>query len=155
VTNQAHSGSQSVVDRRRDVADAPDPRLPNSFVGAVAFTTTLVVGVGIAKTAAGTSWRVQLALMAAVVAVDCWWCRPLPSLFVATCAWLALNGLDVNGDGQLGWAGNADAVRVGVLVFVALAASCTRWYVLRSPSPPRAVIHLRQLHLVRQGVPRA
>ena len=155
MTNQAHSVSQYLVDRRHQLVEQRDPRLPDSFVGALAFTTTLVVAVGIATTAADTPWALQLAVMAAVVAVDSWWCRPLPSLLVSTCAWLALNGIDVNGNGQLGWTGRADVVRVGVLVFVALAASSMRWYVLRSPSPRRAFGPLRHLHLVRQGAPHA
>ena len=148
MTSPAHSAHRFVAEQRRAV-DARDPRVPNSFVGAPAFATTLVVAVAIARMANGTPWQFQLSVMAAAVAVSSWWCRPLPSLFVSVCGWLALNGIDVNGNGQLGWSGLTDAVRAAVLVSAALLASSARAYTLRElRNQERRSVHL---HLVRQG----
>jgi peptidoglycan/LPS O-acetylase OafA/YrhL len=108
-----------------------DPRLPDAFVGIVAFGVTLAVAIAIA--AAGKSapdknmhWGTQLAVMAVAVGLVGWWCRPLTSLLVAACGWLMLNGLVVHTDGHLGWAGREDAIRLGVLVAIATAMALAR-----------------------------
>ena len=109
---------------------ADDPRLPDAFVGALAFTSTLAVAVALAAGAKDWHWGAQLAAMATIVALVCWWCRPLPSLLVALCSWLMLNGIVTNGEAQLGWSGHRDVVRILVLVTTALCLSLTRALVL-------------------------
>jgi hypothetical protein len=111
--------------RRHDM-HPDDPRLPDAFVGALAFTATLAVSVALATGAKDWHWGAQLAATAITVALVCWWCRPLPSLFVSLCGWLMLNGIVVNGDAQLGWAGHRDVVRVLVLVSTGLCVSLAR-----------------------------
>jgi hypothetical protein len=64
--------------------------------------------------------------MAIAVGLVCWWCRPLTSLLVALCGWLMLNGLVVHTDGQLGWAGREDVIRIGVLVATGFAMALAR-----------------------------
>jgi hypothetical protein len=111
--------------RRRDM-HADDPRLPDAFVGALAFTSTLAVSVAVSTGAKNWHWGAQLAVMAVTVAIVCWWCRPLPSLLVSLCGWLMLNGIVVNGDAQLGWSGHRDVVRVLVLGTTGLCVSLAR-----------------------------
>ena len=128
---------RSALGIRRHDMHPDDPRLPDAFVGALAFTSTLAVSVALATGAKDWHWGVQLATMAVTVALVCWWCRPLPSLLVSLCGWLMLNGIVVNGDAQLGWAGYRDVVRVLVLVTAGLCASLVRALILhlslRSP----------------------
>ncbi len=125
-----HSRSRVFAIHRRPVS-AADPRLPDAFVGVVAFGVTL--GVAVAIAAAGKDvpgrdvhWGPQLAVMAIAVGLVCWWCRPSTSPLVALCGWLMLNGLDVHTDGQLGWAGREDVVRIGVLVAIGFAMALAR-----------------------------
>jgi len=120
-----HSRSHAFAIRRRPVSPE-DPRLPDAFVGIVAFGVTLGIGVAIASAGNGVYWGTQLAVMAVAVGVVCWWCRPLMSLVVAGCGWLMLNGLVVHADGQLGWAGRQDAIRIGVLVATGFAMALAR-----------------------------
>ncbi|HEY5454538.1 MAG TPA: hypothetical protein VIJ96_03650 [Acidothermaceae bacterium] len=103
-----------------------DPRLPDAFVGIVAFGVTLGVAVAIAAAGKDVHWGTQLAVMAIAVGLVCWWCRPLTSLLVALCGWLMLNGLVVHRDGQLGWAGREDVIRIGVLAAIGLAMALAR-----------------------------
>jgi hypothetical protein len=131
--------------RRRDM-HPDDPRLPDAFVGALAFTSTLAVSVAVATAAKDWHWGVQLAVMAVTVGLVCWWCRPLPSLLVSLCGWLMLNGIVVNGDAQLGWSGHRDAVRVLVLVSTGLCVSLARALSLHLSS---------RLPAQRQGEPSA
>jgi hypothetical protein len=132
----AHVQSSALGNRRRDI-HPDDPRLPDAFVGALAFTSSLAVSVALATGAKDWHWGAQLAAMAATVALVCWWCRPLPSLLVSLCGWLMLNGVVVNGDAQLGWSGHRDVVRVLVLVTTGLCVSLARALALhfRSHSP--------------------
>ena len=120
-----HGRSRALVVRRRPLSPA-DPRLPDSFVGIVAFGVTLGVAVAIASEGKSTHWGTQLAVMAVAVGVVCWWCRPLTSLFVALCGWLMLNGLVVHAGGQLGWSGREDVVRIGVLAASGFAMALAR-----------------------------
>jgi len=120
-----HSRSRAFVIHRRPVSPT-DPRLPDAFVGIVAFGVTLGVAVAIASAGKGFHWGTQLAFMAVAVGVVCWWCRPLPSLVVAACGWLMLNGLVVHAAGQLGWSGRQDVVRIGVLVATGFAMALAR-----------------------------
>lgn len=115
---------------RRDTPP-DDPRLPDAFVGALAFTSTLAVAVAVATGAKEWHWGAQLVAMAATVGLVCWWCRPLPSLLVSLCGWLMLNGIVVNGDAQLGWSGHRDVIRVTVLVLTGLGVSIARSLTLR------------------------
>lgn len=117
-----------------DTQDNPDPRLPNAFIGAAAFATTLVVSVAM-ETWSKADGDTQLALMAATVGLLCWWSRPLPSLFVSLCGWLTFDGMVVNGSGHLGWAGREDAVRVAVLFGTGLGAAAIRELTLRLGGP--------------------
>lgn len=112
----------------------PDPRLPNAFVGAVAFATTLVVSVAM-ETLDKSAGATQLALMAATVSLLCWWSRPLPSLFISLCGWLTFDGMVVNGSGHLGWGGREDAVRVAVIFAAGLGAAAIREATLRLGGP--------------------
>jgi hypothetical protein len=120
-----HSRSRAFVIHRRPVSST-DPRLPDAFVGIVAFGTTLGVAVAIAAAGKDAHWGTQLAVMAIAVGLVCWWCRPLTSLFVAICGWLMLNGLVVHTGGQLGWSGHRDVVRLGVLTAIGLAMALAR-----------------------------
>lgn len=120
-----HGRSRTLVVRRRPLSPA-DPRLPDSFVGIVAFGVTLVVAVAIASAGKNAHWGSQLAVMAVAVGIVCWWCRPLTSLFVGLCGWLMLNGLVVHVGGQLGWSGREDVVRIGVLLATGFAMALAR-----------------------------
>jgi hypothetical protein len=125
VLNALHGRSTGLAPQREYLA-ATDPRLPDSFVGIVAFGTTLVVAVALARAGTALGWATQLGVMAAAVGFVCWWCRVLPSIFASACAWLMLNGIVVNGAGRLGWDGRDDAIRVGVLLGVGLLVAMTR-----------------------------
>jgi hypothetical protein len=125
-----HSRSRALVVHRRPMS-LTDPRLPDAFVGVVAFGVTLGVAIAIAAAGKGgpdknMHWGSQLAVMAVVVGLLGWWCRPLTSLLVAACGWLMLNGLVVHTGGQLGWAGRQDAIRLGVLVAIGFAMALAR-----------------------------
>ena len=120
-----HSRSGAFHVRRRPLS-VTDPRLPDAFVGIVAFGVTLGVAVAIASAGKGVHWGTQLAIMAIAVGLVCWWCRPLTSFLVALCGWLMLNGLVVHADGQLGWSGRQDVVRIGVLVATGFAMALAR-----------------------------
>jgi hypothetical protein len=111
---------------RRRTLDVTDPRLPDAFVGIVAFGVTLSVAVVLARSGKDVHWGTQLAVMAVAVGIVCWWCRPLTSFLVAACGWLMLNGLVVHTDGQLGWAGREDVIRIGVLVATGFAIALAR-----------------------------
>ena len=120
-----HGRPRAFVIHRRPMS-VTDPRLPDAFVGIVAFGVTLGVAVAIAAAGKGVYWGTQLAVMAIAVGLVCWWCRPLPSLLVGICGWLMLNGLVVHTDGQLGWAGREDVIRIGVLAATGLAMALAR-----------------------------
>jgi hypothetical protein len=120
-----HSRPSAFVIHRRPMSPA-DPRLPDAFVGIVAFGVTLGVAVAIAAAGKDARWGAQLAVMAVAVGLVCWWCRPLMSLVVAACGWLMLNGLVVHTGGQLGWAGRQDVIRLGVLVAIGFAMALAR-----------------------------
>jgi len=125
-----HGRPRAFVIHRRPMS-LTDPRLPDAFVGIVAFGVTLGVAVAIAAAGKDVSdknahWGTQLAVMAIAVGLVCWWCRPLTSLLVALCGWLMLNGLVVHTDGQLGWAGREDVIRIGVLAATGLAMALAR-----------------------------
>jgi hypothetical protein len=120
-----HSPPRAFAIHRRPMNPA-DPRLPDAFVGIVAFGVTLTVAVAIASAAKDVYWGTQLAIMAVAVGVVCWWSRPLMSVFVALCGWLMLNGFDVHVAGQLGWSGREDVIRIGVLVATGFAMALAR-----------------------------
>jgi hypothetical protein len=120
-----HGRPRALAVHRRPM-NAADPRLPDAFVGIVAFGVTLGVAVAIAAARTDIHWGTQLAVMAIAVGLVCWWCRPLTSLVVAGCGWLMLNGLDVHRDGQLGWGGREDVVRIGVLATIGFAMALAR-----------------------------
>jgi hypothetical protein len=120
-----HSRSRALVIHRRPVSST-DPRLPDAFVGIVAFGVTLGIAVAIASAGKDAHWGTQLAVMAIAVGLVCWWCRPLTSLFVAMCGWLMLNGLVVHTGGQLGWSGHRDVVRIAVLLTTGAAIALAR-----------------------------
>ena len=126
--NAMHGRSTGFEHRRKRVTRvaATDPRLPDAFVGMVAFGATLAVAVVLARGGSAVGWGTQLAAMAVTVAFVSWWCRVLPSTFVSVLGWLMLNGIVVNGAGRLGWDGHEDAIRVGVLLGVGLAAALAR-----------------------------
>ena len=111
---------------RRERISATDPRLPDAFVGMVAFGATLAVAVALARAGTAVGWGTQLAAMAVTVALLSWWSRVLPSLFVSVIGWLMLNGIVVNGAGRLGWDGHEDPIRIGVLLGVGLAVALAR-----------------------------
>jgi hypothetical protein len=125
VLKAMHGRSTGLAPQREYVA-AVDPRLPNAFVGMVAFGVTLVVAVVLARAGTALGWATQLGVMAAAVGFVCWWSRVLPGIFVSTCAWLMLNGIVVNGAGRLGWDGRHDLVRAGVLLGVGLVVAMAR-----------------------------
>jgi hypothetical protein len=125
VLNAMHGRSTELVPVRERLT-ATDPRLPDAFVGLVAFGATLAVAVVLARLGPRVGWGTQLATMAVTVGFVCWWCRVLPSIFVAVCGWLMLNGIVVNGAGSLGWDGHEDAIRVGVLLGAGLATAMAR-----------------------------
>jgi hypothetical protein len=103
-----------------------DPRIPSSFVGLVSLPATLSMAViSVALNERGSD-PTPLVTMAVLVGGIAWWCRPAASLVPAGLGWLALNGFVVNSFGQLNWHGDADAVRLGCIVLVALAASSAR-----------------------------
>jgi hypothetical protein len=104
---------------------APDPRLPNGFVGAVSLPATLVVALASAALWQHSSLGMALGAMAVVVGLIAYWSRLLAGAATAALGWLALNGFVVGDAGQLQWHGSADAVRLAVLFGVALAASGT------------------------------
>lgn len=120
------NGQPSAHSSWRHDANVRDPRLPNAFIGIVAFTSTLIVAVTEADATKGWHWGAQLAVMAVTVGIICWWCRPLPSVLVSLCGWLMLNGFVANSDAQLGWSGHRDVVRVLVLVTTGLCVSLAR-----------------------------
>ena len=120
-----HGRPRALAIHRRPMSPA-DPRLPDAFVGIVAFGVTLGVAVAIAAAGKDVHWGTQLAVMAIAVGLVCWWCRPLMSLLVGACGWLMLNGLVVHTDGHLGWAGREHVVRLGVLAAIGLAMALAR-----------------------------
>ena len=120
-----HGRPRAFAIHRRPVSPT-DPRLPDAFVGIVAFGVTLGVAVATASAGKGFHWGTQLTFMAVAVGLVCWWCRPLMSLVVAACGWLMLNGLVVHADGQLGWGGREDDIRIGVLVAIGFAMALAR-----------------------------
>lgn len=120
-----HGRPRALTIHRRPMSPT-DPRLPDAFVGIVAFGVTLGVAVAIAAGGKDVHWGTQLAVMAIAVGLVCWWARPLMSLLVGVCGWLMLNGLAVHTDGQLGWAGRHDAIRIGVLIATGLAMALAR-----------------------------
>jgi len=103
-----HGRPRAFVIHRRPMS-LTDPRLPGKDVSDK-----------------NAHWGTQLAVMAIAVGLVCWWCRPLTSLLVALCGWLMLNGLVVHTDGQLGWAGREDVIRIGVLAATGLAMALAR-----------------------------
>jgi hypothetical protein len=108
-----------------------DPRIPSSFVGLVSLSATLsmaVISVALNERGADPTPLVTMAVLVGGIA---WWCRPAASLVPAGLGWLALNGFVVNSFGQLNWHGDADAVRLGCIVLVALGASGARAGALR------------------------
>jgi hypothetical protein len=125
VLNAMHGQSTGLAPQRKYLV-ATDPRLPNAFVGIVAFGVTLVVAVVLARVGTAFGWATQLGVMAATVGFVCWWSRVLPGIFVSTCAWLMLNGILVNGAGRLGWDGRHDLVRACVLLGVGLVVGMAR-----------------------------
>jgi hypothetical protein len=131
-----HGRSTELVQRRERTtsAAATDPRLPDAFVGMVAFGATLAAAVVLARLGTAVGWGTDLAVMAVIGGLVCWWCRVLPSLFVAVCSWLMLNGIVVNGTGNLGWDGRHDLIRVGVLAGACLSAALLRAAQLRLTS---------------------
>ncbi len=120
-----HSRSRAFVVRRRPLS-ATDPRMPDAFVGIVAFGVTLAVAVATASAGKGLHWGTQLTVMAIAVGLVCWWCRPLTSFLASLCGYLMLNGLVVHTDGQLGWSGHEDVVRIGVLTATGFAMALAR-----------------------------
>jgi hypothetical protein len=138
----------------RERISAADPRLPDSFVGMVAFGATLAVAVALARAGTAVGWVTQLAAMAVTVALLSWWCRVLPSLFVSVIGWLMLNGIVVNGAGRLGWDGHEDPVRIGVLLGVGLAVAISRALELHLrvlPTGSPAVEPDRNLYVVQSN----
>lgn len=128
--NAGRSGTQTQVVPDDDHAllvasSAPDPRLPNGFVGAVSLPATLLVALSSVVLWQHGSLGKALGAMAVTVGLIAYWCRPLAGAATAALGWLALNGFVVDGVGQLRWHGSADAVRLAVLFGVALAASGT------------------------------
>ena len=123
--NAMHGRSTGLAPQREYLA-ASDPRLPNAFVGIVAFGATLLVAVVLARAGTALGWVTELAIMAVTVGFVCWWCRVLPSIAVSGCSWLMLNGIVVNGAGRLGWDGRDDLIRVGVLLGVGLVVAMAR-----------------------------
>jgi hypothetical protein len=153
VLNAMHGRSTQLVQRRERMTStaATDPRLPDAFVGMVAFGATFATAVVLARLGTAVGWGTDLAVMAVIGGFVCWWCRVLPSLFVAVCGWLMLNGIVVNGAGSLGWDGRHDLIRVGVLVGASLSVALVRAAELRLRS--RAANQLasdadRRLYLV-------
>ena len=154
--NVMHDRSTGLEHRHQagDRAIARDPRLPDAFVGMLAFGATLAVAVALARAGTGVGWGTQLAVMAVTVALVSWCCRVLPSLLVAVLGWLMLNGIVVNGGGRLGWDGRDDAIRVGVLLGAGLAAALARAFELRLRLPVLPTSELgmqtdRQLYAVQ------
>jgi hypothetical protein len=125
VRNALHVRSTGLAPQR-DYLAATDPRLPNAFVGIVAFGATLMAAVVLARVGTAIGWGTQLAAMAFTAGFVCWWCRVLPSLFVSGCAWLMLNGIVVNGSGRLHWDGRHDIIRLVVLVGIGLVVAIAR-----------------------------
>ncbi|HEY0869706.1 MAG TPA: hypothetical protein VGD55_04865 [Acidothermaceae bacterium] len=149
--NVMHERSTGFEPRRETVA-AADPRLTDPFVGMVAFGATLAVAVALARAGSAVGWGTQLAAMAVTVALVCWWCRVLPSLFVALLGWLMLNGIVVNGAGRLGWDGHQDLIRIGVLLGTGFGVALARRLELQLRSVPTgspAVETDRHLYVVR------
>jgi hypothetical protein len=110
---------------------APDPRLPNGFVGTVSLPATLVVALASAALWQHGSLGMALGAMAVLVGLIAYWCRLLAGAATAALGWLALNGFVEDNAGQLQWHGSADAVRLAVLFGVALAASGARALAIR------------------------
>jgi K+-sensing histidine kinase KdpD len=137
---------------QRERISASDPRLPDAFVGMVAFGATLAVAVALARAGTAVGWGTQLAVMSVTVALLSWWSRVLPSVFVSVIGWLMLNGIVVNGAGRLGWDGHQDVIRVGVLLGAGLAAALARTLELQLRSLPTrspAVEADRHLYVVQ------
>jgi hypothetical protein len=133
VLNAMHGRSTELAPLRGRLTStaAADPRLPDAFVGMVAFGATLATAVVLARLGTAVGWGTDLAVMAVIGGLVCWWCRVLPSLFVAACGWLMLNGIVVNGAGNLGWDGRHDLIRLGVLAGASLSVALARAVQLR------------------------
>jgi hypothetical protein len=109
------------------VADeSRDPMPPNAYALGIAFTATLVVAAVLGETGRWAAGGVGLALMAAAVGVSAWWCRPRVSLCAGALGWLMFNGFVVDEYGALGWHGRSDAVRLGMLLAIAVVTSLAR-----------------------------
>ena len=121
-----HGGDELVI-----ATPTPDPRLPDAFVGVVAFAMTLLVSSILVVAGSHVSSDVALAAMAGAVGVVSWWSRPPAAAIPAACGWLMLNGLVVDRAGDLHWHGGADVARLVVLFGVAAAASLTRAALIR------------------------
>ena len=135
------TGSQvNVVKARSERAVLPDRealvvavvpagrRLAGHYVGVVSLAGSLLVAAVIAIAGnhlAGphTGRWPGFALMVAVVALICWWTRPLLGIFPAVIGGLVFDGFVTDRLGQLTWHGAADVTRVLLLLGVGLAAS--------------------------------
>jgi hypothetical protein len=90
-----------------------------SFAWPVAVGGASVLAISAVLT--GAPWQAACAALA--VAVAAWSLRAplLASVVLALVAWLLLTGFDVNVDGRLRFTGQADGLRLGVLIGAGLA----------------------------------
>jgi hypothetical protein len=103
-----------------------DPMPPNAYAIGIAFTATLVAAALLGDSGRWAAGGLGMALMAATVGVSAWWCRPLTSVIAGALGWLMFNGFVIDQSGTLGWHGNSDALRLGLLLVVALSAAVAR-----------------------------
>jgi hypothetical protein len=109
------------------VSDAShDPMPPNAYAIGIAFTATLVVAALLGESGRWPAGGLGLAVMAATVGVSAWWCRPLMSVIAGALGWLMFNGFVLDQSGTLGWHGSSDALRLSILLAVAVSIGLAR-----------------------------
>jgi hypothetical protein len=104
-----------------------NPMPPSACAVGVAFTATLGVAAVLGNCGAWSAGDVGLLAMTVAVGVSAWWCRPWTSLLAGALGWLMFDGFVVDQLGVLGWHGRSDAVRLAVLLGVAVAVSLARF----------------------------
>ncbi len=139
-------------------SESVDSRLPNQLSACVSFGVTLVFAAVLGGIGLRAHLGLGLAVMAAAVVLVSWWSRPLMSLVAAAFGWLMFDGFVVNQFGELRWHGAGDAVRLLILLAVAVMSSGVQALKIRLTrsvlieefpiarsgiSPPEQIPHLR------------
>jgi K+-sensing histidine kinase KdpD len=120
----------------RHVAGRDDPRLATSFAAGLGFAATLLAAAVMTHMRRQLSLTDDLGVFTALVALAGWWMSLVGALVTAVLAFLMLNGFAVDQYAVLRWHGQADVVRLVVLLGCAAVVGATRevqlWHRRRS-----------------------